>query len=74
MAVTFDGPLVILNLLLIAIFLTLHVIADQRAGSQPESAAYSGSGTWVTNRCTDKSAGCGAAECADTRALFSRCQ
>lgn len=72
--VLFDGPLILLDLLLVVlrILLTLHVIADQRACSQTDARANRRAGSRTAERRPDQSACGGAAERADSRAFFPR--
>jgi hypothetical protein len=74
LVVAIDGALILLELLLIGLilllFLTLHVIADERASAKSEGAADGGAGSGMTHGCTDDAAGGRAANCTNPSALF----
>jgi hypothetical protein len=72
--VAFDDPLVLLDLLLIVLILrfvlSLHVISDERARTEPDSATNRGAQSRTTGGGADEPAGGGASNCADPRAFF----
>jgi hypothetical protein len=70
LSVTVDLSLILLDLLLILLFLTLHGIADERAGAESERAADSGSGSGMSHGRADDAACRSAAESADACAFF----
>ena len=77
-AVAFDDPLVLLDLLLIVLVLcfvlSLHVISDERARAEPDSATNRGAQSRTARSGTDKPARGSSANCADAGAFFPRRQ
>jgi len=65
--VTVDLPL----LVIVAVFLALHLIADQGAGAQPEPAADQRSRRWMTHSAPDDPSRNRATHGADSSPLFS---
>jgi hypothetical protein len=76
--VAFDDPLVLLDLLLVVLilsfFLSLHVISDERARSEANSATNGGAQSRAACGGTDEPAGGGASNCADPGTFFPRGQ
>jgi hypothetical protein len=74
----FDDPLVLLDLLLVVLilsfFLSLHVISDERARSEANSATNGGAQSRTAGGGTDKPTRGGASDCADAGAFFPRGQ
>jgi hypothetical protein len=75
LVVAIDGALILLDLLLIALvlllFLTLHVIADERPGAESEGATDCRASAWVTNGCADNASRSSPAERAYAGSLFT---
>jgi len=74
LAVTIDGSLILLDLLLIGLilllFLTLHIVTDQCAGAESKRAADGCTGAGRAHGRADDSACCRAAERANPSSLF----
>jgi hypothetical protein len=69
--------LVSLNLLVLAkilIFLTLYLVADQRARAEPKATANRCSGRGMSNRSANETARSRASERADAGTFFTSCQ
>ena len=76
LTIAFDFPLVLLDLLLILLvlrlFLTLHVISNERAGTQTQSPADSSASSGMPYGRANDAAGGRAADSANARSFFSR--
>jgi hypothetical protein len=64
-------PIDLLLLLVLRIFMSLQLVADQRTSAQTEGTADKSTGCRMVYRCANNAAGGSAAESADTRALLS---
>jgi hypothetical protein len=74
--IAFDDPLVVLDLLLIGLVLcfvlSLHVISDERARAEPDSATNCCAQSRTAGSGTDKPARGSSSNCADAGAFFPR--
>jgi hypothetical protein len=72
--ILFDDPLILLNLLLVVLilgfFLSLHVISDERSRPESDSSPNCGAQSRTARCGTDEPAGGGASDGADPSAFF----
>jgi hypothetical protein len=70
-------PLLLIRLLLLLVFLhfmSLQLVADQRARSQAKQTANRRAGSRVSHGTADDATSGSAPECSDSRSLFARSQ
>ncbi len=74
LSIAVDFPLVLLDLLLVLLilrlFLTLHVISNERAGTQTQGPTDSSASPGTPHGCANNAPGRGAAKNANARSLF----
>jgi hypothetical protein len=73
LSIAFDFALVLLNLLLVLLilrlFLTLHVISNERSGTQTQGPADSSASPGMAHGCANNTPRCGAAKGANARSF-----